>query len=91
MSQGPETVAAARAPVSERTVDTACLVFALWTLSCHVVIALGGSLWALIVSFALAGTALLALRRVLGPVAVPPPPAEHDERNPRRRRIVQAS
>ncbi len=90
MSEGPAAAGAARAPISERTVDAACFVFALWTLCCHAVVALGASLRALIVCFALAGAALLALRLVLGRAAAPPPPPEHDERNPRRRRIVQA-
>ncbi len=53
-------------------------------------IALGGSLGALIVCFALAGAALLALRLLLGRMAVAPSPPEHNERNPRRRRFVQA-
>jgi hypothetical protein len=90
LSEGPTAAPAARAPFSERIADAACLVFALWTLCCHVVIAFGGSLAGLIVSFVLAGAALLVLRLVLGRAAAPPPPPEFSERNPRRRRIAQS-
>jgi hypothetical protein len=51
-----------RAPGSERAVDGACIVFALWTVCCHVVVVLGGSLWAVLGLFGSAGLVLLGVR-----------------------------
>ncbi len=49
----------AREPWSERVVDAACFVFALWTLCCHAGVAIGGSLWLALGVFAAAGTGVL--------------------------------
>jgi len=49
----------AREPWSEQLVDGACFVFALWTLSCHAVVAIGGSLWLALAVFAVTGSGVL--------------------------------
>lgn len=51
---------AATAPLSERLCDAACLLFALWTLCCHAVVAAGGTLPQLIALYAVVLGLLLA-------------------------------
>jgi hypothetical protein len=60
-----------------RAVDGVCIVFAAWTLCCHAVMALGGSLRWLLGAFAMALVALLALclARRGGRQPEPPPAA----------------
>jgi len=53
-------------PVSERLCDAAVLFFAVWTISCHVVVAAGGNLHHLLVVFATAVVGLLLWRRRAG-------------------------
>jgi hypothetical protein len=66
---GPTT----RVPWSVRCVDGVCLVFGVFTLCCHAVVWLGGSLWHLLGAFAAVGLlARLVWRRFVPPV---PPPA----------------
>jgi hypothetical protein len=81
---------AQRAPLSVRVIDGACVVFAVWTLCCHAVVAAGGSLRALVVVFALAGLVLVAVRRRwragvgAGPPGRRPPDARAGTLAPRR-------
>jgi len=56
-----------------RAVDGVCVVFAVWTLCCHAVVALGGSLRELLGVFAVAAIGLLALRLARRGGAPPPP------------------
>lgn len=58
-------------------------MFALWTLCCHAVVGVGGSLWLALAAFATAGAGVLLwlrLRRV-GPAAAAPPAPEPAERS----------
>jgi hypothetical protein len=52
------------APLSERLCDAVAVGLALWTLCCHAVVALGGSLFALMGSFAAAAALAVAATRV---------------------------
>jgi len=63
-------------PWSERIVDGACLVFAAWTLACHMAVAAGGSLWLAATGFVALLVALpVALRRLPdAPMPLVPPP-----------------
>ncbi|MBW1685831.1 MAG: hypothetical protein JRS35_12315 [Deltaproteobacteria bacterium] len=63
------------APLSVRAVDGVCIVFAAWTLCCHAVTALEGSLWWLLGVFAAVSIGLLALWLVRRGGAAPAPPA----------------
>ncbi|MCP4659620.1 MAG: hypothetical protein GY856_29815, partial [bacterium] len=58
--------AAARDPFSDRLCDGVVIAFALWTLCSHAVVATGGTLVTLIVLYAVAGAALVALRLRFG-------------------------
>jgi len=51
------------APASERLCDTVVVTFALWTVSCHAIVAAGRALIALLVLFAVVLAAALWLRR----------------------------
>jgi len=78
------------APISERVCDFACVAFALWTICCHGVVALGGSLHDLLATFAVAVVATVAVgsfirrRRGSGNHEVPPvdTPADRDAQRP---------
>jgi hypothetical protein len=89
------TLAAAGAPLSERLCDGVCFVIALWTLCCHAVVALGGTLTALLVLYALTGgavgTVVWALRRRGAGSPAAPPPAEPCRAHLRPRRILQGA
>ena len=56
---------ASRQPLSARICDAVCLVFALWTLCCQVVVFLGGTLVWLLGFFAAVGVVVLVLGRRL--------------------------
>jgi hypothetical protein len=64
------------APASERLCDAVVVVFALWTLSCHAVVAAGGGLMPLLYLFAIAATAAVVLRVRLGGRRARPEPIE---------------
>lgn len=74
-------------PLSDRICDWVCFAFALWTLCCHVVVALGGTLPALILLYAAvcctAAAAVLIVRNkctTISRLTEPPAslPAKHD-------------
>lgn len=83
------TTAVPRAWPSERVVDAACAVFAVWTLCTHAVVQLGGSLWNSLQAFGAAllvlGAAGFALRRPR-PAAGPRDGATASEPTPRASR-----
>ena len=72
-----ESEASRGVALSVRAVDGVCIVFAAWTLCCHAVTALAGSLWWLLGVFATVSIGLLALRlaRRGGPAPGLPPAA----------------
>jgi hypothetical protein len=57
-----------------RAVDTACVLFALWTLACHAASFLGGSLWAAMVGFGGLAFAALVWRLSSAGRTAPSPP-----------------
>jgi len=85
-SEGSKTAAPLRAwtggsagaAPSDRACDATVLAFASWTVCAHVVVAVGGSLAALVVSFALALTALVAIGIVRRPSVSEAPAAPGD-------------
>jgi hypothetical protein len=80
LSPSPAFATTPPTPASERAIDAACACFALWTLCCHAVVALGGSLHRLELVAAAALASALALfalraRRRTREVAPSPQPA----------------
>jgi hypothetical protein len=82
-----------KAPLSVRVVDGVCILFAIWTLCCHAVVALGGSLRWLLALFAGAALGLLVLHLARRGRRPPAPAASGDRADPpaRRPRLLQAA
>jgi len=83
-------------PWSMRVVDGACWVFAVWTVTCHAVVALGGSLRSLLLAFAASSAAMLVAwvfgRRAFPRAAAEPTwPSAPPVSNPRLRVPVQGA
>ena len=90
MSNAAVPRTATKTPASDRLCDAACLAFALWTLCCHAVVTLRGTLLHLLPLYALAIGLTVAVRvvgrRRLRPEA--PPDADLPARPARRARAL---